>query len=68
MDEDVVRLCCEVQPQLATLVPERREEITTEHGLDVTSNLEKITTVVKRLYDAGIAEVALFVDPRYPTH
>ena len=63
MNEEVVRLCCETQPHLATLVPERREEITTEKGLDVIANKANIKQVVQRLYDAGIGEVALFVDP-----
>lgn len=62
-DPDVVAICCDVRPQLATLVPERREEITTEGGLDVIANRERIREVVDRLFDAGIPEVALFVDP-----
>ncbi len=60
---DVVRICCETQPELATLVPERREEVTTENGLDVTGRKEQLRDVVAQLRDAGIAEVALFVDP-----
>ena len=63
MDEDVVRLCCETRPHLATLVPERREEITTEAGLDVIQHKSKIKDVTTRLSQAGIPEVALFVDP-----
>ena len=63
MNEEVVQLCCDIQPHLATLVPERREEITTEKGLDVIAGSDKITQVVRRLYDSGIGEVALFVDP-----
>ncbi len=62
-DPDVVRICCEVQPDLATLVPERREEVTTEHGLDVTARKERLRDVVAQLREAGIKEVALFVDP-----
>lgn len=63
MADEVVQLCCETQPHLATLVPERREEITTEKGMDVLQHRNKIKGVVERLYDAGIKEVALFVDP-----
>ena len=63
MSEEVVRFCCEIQPQLATLVPERREEVTTESGLDVIRHRERLGEVVSRLYDAGIKEVAVFVDP-----
>lgn len=60
---DVVEICCDVQPELATLVPERREEVTTEGGLDVISNRSRLKDVVAQLFDAGIPEVALFVDP-----
>ena len=63
MDEEVVQLCCDTQPHLATIVPERREEVTTEKGLDVIASSSKIKQVVHRLYDSGIGEVALFVDP-----
>lgn len=62
-DEDVVAVCCQIRPELATLVPERREEVTTEGGLDVLRHRDRLRTVVERLYEAGIEEVALFVDP-----
>lgn len=62
-DDEVVRICCEVRPDLATLVPERREEVTTEGGLDVRGNRDRLEHVVSRLFGAGIEEVALFVDP-----
>ena len=62
-DPDVVEVCCEVRPDLATLVPERREEVTTEGGLDVVSNHARLAQTVARLHDAGIEDVALFVDP-----
>lgn len=64
---DVVSICCDVTPDLATLVPERREEVTTEGGLDVTANRQRLTTVTNRLYDAGVDQVSLFVDP-VPEH
>ena len=60
---EVVGICCDVQPDLATLVPERREEVTTEGGLDVLSNRSRLKHVVSKLFDSGIPEVALFVDP-----
>lgn len=63
LNPDVVDVCCEVRPQLATLVPERREEVTTEGGLDVIGATDRLPRVVQQLYDAGIAEVAIFVDP-----
>jgi pyridoxine 5-phosphate synthase len=62
-EEEVVSICCDVAPNLATLVPERREEVTTEGGLDVTAQREHLSSVVDRLHDAGIAQVSLFVDP-----
>lgn len=61
-DPEVVAICCEIQPQLATLVPERREEITTEAGLDVGRYIGNLRDVTKQLYDAGVEEVAFFVD------
>ena len=62
-DAEVVAICCDTQPALATLVPERREEVTTEGGLDVRAARRRLDAVVPRLYDAGIEQVALFVDP-----
>lgn len=61
--EEIVDICCDVQPELATLVPERREEVTTEGGMDVKATRSRLETVIPRLYDAGIEQVALFVDP-----
>lgn len=60
---EIVAYCCEIRPELATLVPERREEVTTEGGLDVLRADASLRDVVARLLDAGIEEVALFVDP-----
>ena len=62
-EAEVVSICCDVGPDLATLVPERREEVTTEGGLDVTANQDRLRSVVDRLYDAGVEQVSLFVDP-----
>ncbi len=60
---EIVEICCATRPDLATLVPERREEVTTEGGLDVVAARSRLVHLVPRLYDAGIPEVALFVDP-----
>ncbi|MGQ9503948.1 MAG: pyridoxine 5'-phosphate synthase [Thermogutta sp.] len=60
--EEITEIALAVKPDQATLVPERREEITTEGGLDVAGQLAKVTNYVKRLQDAGIT-VSLFVDP-----
>lgn len=59
---EVLAIACEMRPYQVTLVPEGREEITTEGGLDVQGNQQRVTDAVKRLQDAGI-EVSLFLDP-----
>ena len=59
---DVLKIACETKPHQATLVPERREEVTTEGGLDVVGSKQKIADAVRRLKDAGIV-VSLFLDP-----
>ena len=63
MNEEVVALCCEIKPHLATLVPEKREEITTEEGLDVVRFLAPLKDRTRQLMEAGVEEVAFFVDP-----
>lgn len=60
--QQMVQLALAHRPDTATLVPERREELTTEGGLDVVSNREEIRRVTRSLRDASI-EVSLFVDP-----
>jgi pyridoxine 5-phosphate synthase len=58
----IVDIACDVKPDQATLVPEKREEVTTEGGLDVIGNLGTIERALERLTHAGIA-VSLFIDP-----
>jgi pyridoxine 5-phosphate synthase len=60
--DEVLCIACDVKPHQATLVPERREEITTEGGLDVLGSRKKMADAVRRLKDAGII-VSLFLDP-----
>jgi len=60
--EEIIKIACNLRPGQATLVPERREEVTTEGGLDVVSQPEVIRKIVKRLQDKGIV-VSLFLDP-----
>ena len=60
--EEIIKIACKVKPDQATLVPERREEITTEGGLDVICQTETVKKIVKRLQDRGIF-VSLFLDP-----
>src|SRR5690606_15013849 len=60
--EDVIDLACALRPTHATLVPERREELTTEGGLTLEGNDPHLRRALTRLAEAGIA-VALFIDP-----
>lgn len=59
---EIVNIATRLKPDQATLVPEKREELTTEGGLDVASNFKKIEPVFARLKKQGIA-VSLFIDP-----
>ncbi len=59
--DEMVTIACEVKPAFCCLVPEKREELTTEGGLDVVSQIDKITKATAKLADAGI-EVSLFID------
>ncbi len=60
INKGIVDIACEIGPDQATLVPERREEITTEGGLDVVKNTAAIKNAVSRLQKSGI-EVSLFI-------
>jgi pyridoxine 5-phosphate synthase len=59
---DVVAIACATRPDQATLVPEKREEVTTEGGLDLLAGRSKIAEAIARLRGAGIV-VSLFLDP-----
>ncbi len=59
---EIVRIACRVKPYQATLVPERRQELTTEGGLDLRRSGRRLSDSVRRLCDAGI-QVSLFIDP-----
>jgi pyridoxine 5-phosphate synthase len=60
--QEMVRVAYETKPDMVTLVPERREELTTEGGLDVVGGRDGVRKAVKTLVDADI-EVSLFIDP-----
>jgi pyridoxine 5-phosphate synthase len=60
--DEIVTVAIDTLPELATLVPERRQELTTEGGLDVRGNRHHLRDVVARLQDREI-QVSLFVDP-----
>lgn len=60
--DEMVDIACRIKPAFCCLVPEKRQEVTTEGGLDVAGQKEKIARAVKRLTEAGI-KVSLFIDP-----
>jgi pyridoxine 5-phosphate synthase len=60
--DEMLAIATEVRPRDVCLVPERREELTTEGGLDVAGQLERVRDAVNRLAEAGI-RVSLFIDP-----
>lgn len=59
---EILKIACKIKPYQATLVPEKRKELTTEGGLDVLSNFEKVFDAITKLKNAGIG-VSLFIDP-----
>jgi pyridoxine 5-phosphate synthase len=59
---EIVKIACVLKPYQATLVPERRKELTTEGGLNVAANLKAVSTAVKKMKACGI-KVSLFIDP-----
>lgn len=59
---DVVEIACRLRPFQATLVPERREEITTEGGLDLSRPNPRMRETIRRLEEVG-SRVSLFIDP-----
>lgn len=61
-DPGVLAIACETRPDQATLVPEKREEVTTEGGLDVVGHRDTLTAAVRQLQDVGCS-VSLFLDP-----
>ena len=60
--EEMIAIACDIKPQMAMLVPEGRQEITTEGGLDVASQKDRLTDVVAALTGAGML-VSAFIDP-----
>ena len=58
----IVDIACKIKPDQATLVPEKRQEVTTEGGLDVKGEEARIRTVARRLQQSGI-DVSFFINP-----
>jgi len=61
-EDEITRVALDLRPQQCTLVPERREEVTTEGGLDVLGNRNRVENCLRQLQEAGI-ECSLFIDP-----
>lgn len=59
--DEMVKIALDVKPEFVCLVPEKREELTTEGGLDVLGQFDKVALATQQLVDAGI-EVSLFID------
>lgn len=60
--QEIIDIACDVQPDLVTLVPEKREELTTEGGLNIIDNIEIVKNTIDQLHDADIP-VSLFIEP-----
>ena len=63
INNDIIDIVCKLKPARATLVPENRNEVTTEGGLDVKGNYEKLQKAIDKLH-ANEIEVSLFIDPK----
>lgn len=60
--DEIINIACDIQPELATLVPERRQELTTEGGINVIDNIKQIRAAIERLHAEDIP-VSLFIEP-----
>ena len=61
-NEEIIKIACDVGPELATLVPEKRQELTTESGLNVIDNISLIKDTITELHNSDI-DVSLFIEP-----
>lgn len=62
INEEIIDIVCKLKPSRATLVPENRDEVTTEGGLDLEKNFDRVKKAVEKLHKNEI-EVSLFIDP-----
>ena len=62
INDEIIDIVCSLKPHRATLVPENRQEVTTEGGLDLETHFKQIQKVIKKLHQHQI-EVSLFIDP-----
>ena len=63
LDEEIVQIALNLKPNQVTLVPENRQEITTEGGLDVVAHAARMAEVTRMLHDVGVT-VSAFIDPQ----
>lgn len=61
-DDEMVKIALNVRPDLVTLVPEKRQELTTEGGLDVAGQRDRIQNIISELHGGGIP-VSVFIEP-----
>ena len=64
--DEIINIACDVCPELATLVPEKRQELTTEGGLNLIDNISLYKNTIKTLHESDI-EVSLFIEPEIAT-
>jgi len=60
--EEIIKIACDIGPELATIVPERRQELTTEGGINVIDNISRLKETIQELHNYEI-EVSLFIEP-----
>lgn len=60
--DEIIDIACDVQPELSTLVPEKRQELTTEGGINVIENIGHYEEAINRLHESDIP-VSLFIEP-----
>lgn len=60
--DEIINIACDVGPELATIVPEKRMELTTEGGINVIDNISRLKDSISELHNADI-EVSLFIEP-----
>ena len=61
-NEEIIKIALDIVPELVTIVPEKRQELTTEGGLDVAGNMDSMCSLCERMHEKGI-EVSFFVEP-----
>ncbi len=60
--EEIIKIACDIGPELATIVPEKRQELTTEGGISVIDSVSHLRDTIKELHNSEI-EVSLFIEP-----